>query len=171
GGLRQDRTLERTAIPGCEIGGSRVRAVDEIQQRRFWISCRLDDAVRQDELAKFGVIERAGWFDVTRFEAGRLRHRVGVKNGFVDSARAKRRTGSTAGPETVADDLMRIRLAHEVRAFAWRRRTSGEPRDGEVETPPEEMHWTRLAEEAAARAAENPLAVHQNLPERTDVIA
>src|SRR5262245_42399201 len=112
---------------------------------------RLDESIWQDDVAKFPVIERTAWFDAARLEARRFRDGVRVECGFVHRARPERRRRPAARPEAVADDLVRVRLAHEFGPFARRCGAPREARHGEIETSPEEMHRTRLAEKATAR--------------------
>ena len=46
-----------------------------------------------------------------------------------------------------------------------RRAASGEPGRGEIETAPEEMDRTRLAEEAGAEELEDAIGLHERAPE------
>ena len=60
-------------------------------------------------------------------EAGRLRDGVGVEHGLGHRIPAR--------PESDADDFVRARVAHERRAFAWRRRFAEKRRDRQIEAP------------------------------------
>jgi hypothetical protein len=60
--------------------------------------------------------------------------------------------------------FVRIRVAHEVRAVARRRRSAREPRDRQVERTPEEMDRARLADEACPPLGEDRRDARKDLP-------
>src|SRR5207249_9035341 len=81
-------------------------------------------------------------------------------------------------PETRGDELVRVRLVHDVdvhvrRAPARVRRTAptGKSRAGEIEPTPEELHRTGFAEEVRAEAVEDDLRSDQNGVEPLHLLA
>ena len=101
---------------------------------------RAHDLIRQDELAHL-----AG--DRTRFRVPRV-HSLSRRLG--NGIRVERRleNGSAARPEPVADDLVRLRVPHERRAFARWSELSREAGHGQVEAP-RKVDGTAFAEEPA----------------------
>ena len=74
----------------------------------------------------------------------------------------------------MADDLVRIRLAHEGGTVARRRRPAGKARDRQIEAAPEEMDGTALADERAATAGQHAIdlrRIRQNRFAYTRIVA
>src|SRR5947207_9005560 len=73
---------------------------------------------------------------------------------------------SAARPESSADDFVGIGLARDtVSALAFGSTPSGEARQSEIETSPEEMHWTGLPDKARPEFLQNLIGRNQDAPE------
>src|SRR4029077_2162054 len=72
-----------------------------------------------------------------------------------------------AGPEAVADHLVRVRLTRDrIGAGTLRRAVSGEARHRDVEAAPEEMYGAALADELAPEPLEHRFDRDENAEER-----
>ena len=110
------------------------------------------------------IIARAGRGNHGVGAAGRLGIGIGIKRGL------QNRRESSAGPPPDADALVRVGLTcHGVGKVGDTTRVPGggtarEPRVGEIEAPPPEVHGARLAEEAAPEPLEDPFDLDEHLP-------
>src|SRR5271170_1829488 len=96
-------------------------------------------------------------------KASRLRRRISIERRTFNIAAAR--------PESRADHLMRIGLAGDgIGARAFWSAPPRETRHTEVETSPEEMYRTVLADEAGAKFLEDVLAQDQYLPEAVRIL-
>src|SRR5947209_17364183 len=93
-----------------------------------------------------------------RGKAFRFRRRITIESSIFHV--------SAARPESSADDFVGIGLARDtVCALAFRSAPSGETRQSEIKTSPEEMHWTGLPDKARSELLQNLVARNQDAPE------
>src|ERR1044071_3891265 len=90
------------------------------------------------------------------FDAGRLRHDVGVVGGAVE--------GPSSGPEAGAADFVGVRGTTDC-AFACGCGPAGKARAGQVEAPPEEVNRTAFAHEVAAESFQHFGTGDEDAPE------
>src|SRR5258708_4860194 len=147
------RAFELRAVPFCSVGRGGIGALKKTHQGRLRIWRSAHGLIWQYEFSKFTAEEcllrpdRRGGEAVGRWVG------VGIERRIV--------YGASSRPEPSAGDLVRIGLAHnsirQVRypARMLRGMAPGEPRDGEIETPPEEVNWARLAKERTAEVGKN----------------
>src|SRR5882672_1049844 len=149
--------FKRCAIPVRERGSDVVGAIDERVNRVVWRRRLPHRFVWKNKFAELAVVVSALGPHAGVLEPDGLRYGIAIEG------RLEHRSASR--PEPVADHFVRVRIAHERRALARRRGAAGKPRDGQIETAPEEMHRAALADERAARGAEYALDLHQDSPE------
>src|SRR5271155_3005969 len=97
------------------------------------------------------MVEGLGRFDLLLTETGGLRSGIGIEGRAFYIA--------SAGPESRADDLVRICFACDrIGAGALRSAPPGETRHGEIEASPEKMYGTIFAHKARAKLQEDAVA-------------
>src|SRR5438552_4943750 len=95
--------------------------------------------------------------DLGVLQPRRLGHRIRVK-GRLEHRRA-------AGPESVADHLVGVGVAHERGTLPRWRGPAREAGDGEIEGAPEEVRRTALPNELAPAAREDFFDLREDAPE------
>src|SRR5580704_2629382 len=140
-----DRAFELRAVPFCCVGRGRIGALKKIHQGRLRVWRGAHRLIWQYEFAELTAEKCLLRPDRRGGKAVGRRVGVGIERCIVDEASAR--------PEPGAGDLVRIGLAHDsIRQMGYpagmlRGMAPGEARDGEIETPPEEVNGARLAEE------------------------
>ena len=117
--------------------------------------------VRQDEFVELPVVIRRIRLHACILQARRFRRGVRIERWLQQR--------SAARPEAMADDFVRVRVALESRAVAWRRAATGKACHCQVETAPEEIHRAALADERATRLVKYTIDLHQDAPQATHV--
>src|SRR5262245_1566804 len=104
----------------------------------------------KNEFGKIAAIKCSGRLYGRGFETWRFRCCVRIERRLSHSA--------AAGPETVADHFVRVRLScHCVRSGALRCATPRKSTNGQIETSPKEMDRAAFADKARAKALQNRL--------------
>src|SRR5258708_1928636 len=104
------------------------------------------------------MVEGSARTDLFLLKTRRFRRRIAVECWPLYVARS--------GPEARADHLVRVPFASDcVGSGPFRRPAPGEPGEGQIETPPEELQGAALADKSRPEFLEDNGARQQNPPE------
>ncbi len=149
-------------IPLRELCPDLVGTLEEFQEDLFRCVCAPHILVAQEEQALVGTVPgRIGTKSGCR-EAWRFRNRIRVER--------RRFERFIPWPKPGTDHFMRVGFACDpISPFALGCASSRKARDRQVETPPEKMDGTALAEKRGAELLEDLVDLHQDAPEALGV--
>src|SRR6185312_2964800 len=153
--------LECVSVPAAGFGRRRVGAVQKPRKRLIGVACGSYRLIGQQELlVLIAVVSSIGFYAVFR-EALRFGIRVRIERALF----------APAWPEAAAAQLARIALDHHPVGAVWcsacvrRCGPTRKSRASQIQGSPEEMDWTDLAGKRCAEVEDDPVCLHQLLPE------
>src|SRR6266516_2924031 len=150
------------AVPLRKLCPCFVGALKEFQEDPFRCVCAAHILVAQEEQAFVGTVPGGIGTKSDCREAWRFRNRIRVER--------RRFERFVPWPKPSTDHFMRVGFTGDpISPFALGCASSRKARDRQVETPPEKMDRTALAEKRGAELLEDLVDLHQDAPEAVGI--